>query len=338
MRGYPISLPLWRLYAPRIHLASRPPQPRNEIAPFALRRQGIVAAGKTRHSGIVNSRKRIPTPAGHPDAPERRLKLRPWSPVRVLCVALALLALPIAGHGAENPDIASRRAAERKDFTDAEITDGFFKIALGAEFHVEGRTDRIRKYDGPVRVFVQSRARPDRRSQIAAVVEDIRRRVNNLDIAMTADRATANLVVTLVRDRDLPRTIRTFYGRERARQIQRSLDPQCLSGFRKDETFHILKSDVIIVVDAGDFVFYDCAYEELLQALGPINDDDSVPWTMFNDDVQMGFFDVYDQYLLNILYDPRIRPGMSADEVRGLLPEILPAVRAWVGEANALPH
>ena len=59
----------------------------------------------------------------------------------------------------------------------------------------------------------------------------------------------------------------------------------------------------IIVADAGEFVFYDCIYEELLQSLGPINDDTTVPWTMFNDDVQMGFFDLYDQYLLNILYD-----------------------------------
>ena len=58
---------------------------------------------------------------------------------------------------------------------------------------------------------------------------------------------------------------------------------------------------MILPVDAGEFTFYDCAYEELLQALGAINDDRSVPWTMFNDDVQMGFFDVYDQYLLNIL-------------------------------------
>ncbi len=80
--------------------------------------------------------------------------------------------------------------------------------------------------------------------------------------------------------------------------------PQCLSGFRKDETFRITHSDVILVVDAGDFIFYDCVYEELLQALGPINDTNAVPWTMFNDDVQMGFFDVYDQYILNILYDP----------------------------------
>ena len=69
------------------------------------------------------------------------------------------------------------------------------------------------------------------------------------------------------------------------------------------------------MADAGDFIFYDCVYEELLQALGPINDDATVPWTMFNDDVQLGFFDVYDQYLLNILYHPRIRPGMTRAEV-----------------------
>ncbi len=63
-------------------------------------------------------------------------------------------------------------------------------------------------------------------------------------------------------------------------------------------------------------MFYDCLYEELLQALGPINDDKTVPWTMFNDDVQMGFFDLYDQYLLNILYDRRVRPGMTRNQVR----------------------
>jgi hypothetical protein len=56
---------------------------------------------------------------------------------------------------------------------------------------------------------------------------------------------------------------------------------------------------------------------------------------MFNDDVQMGFFDVYDQYLINILYDPRIRPGMTKAEVEALLPEIFPTVRAWVARVNS---
>ena len=87
---------------------------------------------------------------------------------------------------------------------------------------------------------------------------------------------------------------------------------------------------MILPVDDGDFQFYDCAYEELLQGLGIINDDGTVPWTMFNDNVQMGFFDVYDQYLVNILYDPRVRQGMTKDQVDTLLPEVMPTVRAWV--------
>jgi hypothetical protein len=50
----------------------------------------------------------------------------------------------------------------------------------------------------------------------------------------------------------------------------------------------------------------------------------------------MGFFDVYDQYLLNILYDPRIRPGMTKEEVGKLLPEVLPKVRVWIANTNAV--
>jgi hypothetical protein len=147
-------------------------------------------------------------------------------------------------------------------------------------------------------------------------------------------RQDANVMVTLVRDRDIEKTIRQFYGREQANKIVRSLEPQCLSGFRKDDLFRIQRSDVIIAVDAGDFIFYDCVYEELLQALGPINDDDDLPWTMFNDEVQKGFFDIYDQYLLNILYDPRIRAGMSKEQVKELLPVVLADVRAWVAKVN----
>jgi hypothetical protein len=253
-----------------------------------------------------------------------------------MLVAAACLAPTLIPAHAEPAQIAKNRKAEKKDFTDQQIIDGFFKTVFGAEFHVAGRTDRIRKYDVPVRVYIDSRAKPDRRRQVAEVIADIGAKVRNLDIAVTQNRKEANATVTLVRDRDLEKTIRSFYGRARAKTILQSLEPQCLSGFRKDDFFRIVKSDVIIVTDAGDFIFYDCVYEEILQSLGPINDDSSVPWTMFNDDVQMGFFDIYDQYILNILYDPRIRPGMSADEVRRLLPQILPDVRAWVAKVNGL--
>jgi hypothetical protein len=250
-------------------------------------------------------------------------------------LAIACPAIPIAQ--AEDPQISTRRALERKAFSDSEIIEGFFRIAFGAELAVGAEPHRIRRFEGPVRVYVDSRARPDRSSEVTEVVERIRASIQHLDIAITDDRSAANMVVTLVRDRDLPQTIQKFFGRVQARRIESSLTPQCLSSFRKDEAYRIVRADVILVADVGDFVFFDCVYEELLQALGPINDDASVPWSMFNDDVNLGFFGIYDQYLLNILYDPRIRPGMTRAEVQAALPEVLKSVRTWVAEVNKLP-
>ena len=258
-----------------------------------------------------------------------------------LTAALAAIALsetPVPSAAvAEVPAIAQRQRTEKKIFTDSEIIEGFLKIAFGAEYHLAGRVDRIRKYEAPVRVFADG-ARADRKAQLARIVADIAARVQHLDIAMAGDNDDANVLVKLVRDRDLYRTITTFYGSERAKEIRSSLDPQCLSGFRKNERFEIEHSDVILTVDNGDFVFFDCAYEELLQSLGPINDTSSVPWTMFNDNVSMGYFDVYDQYLLNLLYDPRIKAGMTVQEVRAVLPDVLADVRAWVRKVNNLPE
>jgi hypothetical protein len=258
---------------------------------------------------------------------------------RIALLALATLAfgadIATTAAAGELPAVTSRQRTEKKSFTDGEIVEGFLKTAFGAEYHLAGRVDRIRRFDGPVRVFADS-DRADRKAQLAKVVADIGSRVRHLDIAMTNASEAANVRVKMVRDRDLHRTIASFYGAEKAREIRTSLDPQCLSGFRKNDHFEIEHSDVILTVDNGDFTFLDCAYEELLQSLGPINDTPSVPWTMFNDNVSMGYFDVYDQYILNLLYDPRIRPGMTLPEVKAVLPEVLADVRAWVKRVNDL--
>jgi hypothetical protein len=266
--------------------------------------------------------------------PRRSLSL--WTLAAALgAIALGEILAPCTAF-ADIPAIAQRQRTEKKIFTDSEIIEGFLKIAFGAEYHLAGRVDRIRKYDGPVRVFADGN-RADRKAQLSKIVADIASRVQHLDIAMADSLDDANVQVKLVRDRDLHRTITTFYGSERAKEIRSSLDPQCLSGFRKNEKFEIEHSDVILTVDNGDFVFFDCAYEELLQSLGPINDTASVPWTMFNDNVSMGYFDVYDQYLLNLLYDPRIKAGMTVQEVRAALPDVLADVRTWVRKVNNLP-
>jgi hypothetical protein len=265
----------------------------------------------------------------------RRLSLR----LPILAAILAVIAAGDAATAAaaENATIAAKKRAERKDFSDTEIVEGFMKTAFGAEFQLAGRVDRIRKYATPVRVFAEG-ASPARRAQLAKVVADIGMHIQHLDITISETREAATIEVRLVRDRDLYPTIARLYGNERAREIRTSLDPQCLSSFRKNDKFEIEHSDVILATDVSDFTFLDCAYEELLQALGPINDTGSVPWTMFNDQVQMGFFDVYDQYILNLLYDPRIAPGMTVEQVKAVLPEALGDARAFVRMVNNLPE
>lgn len=263
-------------------------------------------------------------------------RLVPSTILSLAVLALAVPALSTTAAHAENAEIARLRAAQRLSFTDAEISDGFFKTAFGAEMQLAGRTDRIRKYEWPVRIAAEGHAQPNRAAQVAAIVADIRAHIANLDISVMTKPTSANVVVRLVRNQDIGRTIRTYFGKK-AGQIENKLDPQCLSGYRKDAKYRIEHSDVILPADAGDFIFYDCAYEEILQSLGPINDDPTVPWTMFNDNVHAGFFDVYDQYLLNILYDPRVRAGMTAKEVQSLLPQIMPTVRGFVAKTNGLP-
>src|SRR6185369_14768621 len=135
---------------------------------------------------------------------------------------------------ADNAGIVQRQRTEKKTFTDNEIVEGFLNTAFGAEYHLAGRVDRIRRYDGPVRVFADG-TRTDRKTQLSKIVADIAARVQHLDIAMAETVEDANVQVKLVRDRDLQRTIATFYGSERAKEIRSSLDPQCLSGFRKNE-------------------------------------------------------------------------------------------------------
>src|SRR5580704_9707273 len=132
------------------------------------------------------------------------------SSVWIFAFALAALALGTimwpSPASAEIPAIASRQRAEKKSFTDGEIADGFLKTAFGAEYHLAGRVDRIRKYDTPVRVFADGN-RPDRKAQLEKVVADIGQRVAHLDIAMAESNDAANVVVKMVRDRDLNRTI-----------------------------------------------------------------------------------------------------------------------------------
>lgn len=70
-----------------------------------------------------------------------------------------------------------------------------------------------------------------------------------------------------------------------------------------------------------------CFHEEISQSLGLFNDDPTVRPSIFNDDDEFALLTTHDELLLRILYDPRLRPGMSAAEAMPIVRRIIHDIR-----------
>lgn len=65
-----------------------------------------------------------------------------------------------------------------------------------------------------------------------------------------------------------------------------------------------------------DLLRLSCIHEELAQGLGLTNDSPAARPSIFNDDEEFALLTTHDELLLKMLYDPRMRPGMTAAEAR----------------------
>ncbi|MFV0303346.1 MAG: DUF2927 domain-containing protein [Paracoccus sp. (in: a-proteobacteria)] len=65
-----------------------------------------------------------------------------------------------------------------------------------------------------------------------------------------------------------------------------------------------------------------CIHEELAQGMGLANDSPGSRPSIFNDDEEFALLTLHDELLLRILYDRRLRPGMSQDEAAPIVREI----------------
>ncbi len=65
-----------------------------------------------------------------------------------------------------------------------------------------------------------------------------------------------------------------------------------------------------------------CIQEEMTQALGLANDGPDIRPSIFNDDEEFATLTRHDEILLKMLYDPRLRVGMTPDHARPLLKQV----------------
>jgi len=86
----------------------------------------------------------------------------------------------------------------------------------------------------------------------------------------------------------------------------------------------------LIRAEHPDLVRLSCIHEEIAQGLGLPNDSPRARPSIFNDDDEFALLTHHDELLLKILYDPRLKPGMTADQAR---PVVRIITRELMGQA-----
>lgn len=78
---------------------------------------------------------------------------------------------------------------------------------------------------------------------------------------------------------------------------------------------HLYQRAVVLIRDElPDLLRLSCIHEEMAQAMGLPNDSPRARPSIFNDDEEFALLTSQDEQMLRMLYDPALRPGMTAAE------------------------
>jgi hypothetical protein len=209
-------------------------------------------------------------------------------------------------------------------YSDAELIDGFTRTVFGSEYSTFGwQSWLVKKFTVPVFLYVDDRSGSRRGGEVRRFVRSLPQLIDGLEVHLVDRPQDANYRV-FVLDRASYRDVVTaeIYGRPSSNFAPGKCLVRVISNRNGIE-----RSDAAIVADEGEFLFQRCMVEEILQGLGPVNDDAALAESVFNDESAASTFTGFDRHILNMLYHPLIEPGMTKAEVGRVLPEVAAEVR-----------
>jgi Protein of unknown function (DUF2927) len=227
-------------------------------------------------------------------------------------------------------------------FTADDLVRDFVRVALYDEYvDLGGRFVRsetpalLRRWDRPVRVGVMTglSVPPEQgardRANVAGFTQRLAR-LTGMDMTMGAD-DDVNFLVLFMNSAERAAFAKQVSARypDFAPAVMSALhdtplDTFCTAYAFSDPAWPSAYSAVIILIRAEHppLTKLSCVHEEMAQAMGLPNDSPDARPSLFNDNLEFALLTDHDAILLRMLYDPRLRPGMTAAEVRPLLPAI----------------
>ena len=237
------------------------------------------------------------------------------------------------------------------------LAENFVRIALYDEFvPVSGdlvareTASRLRRWEAPVRVSLvfgdsvdEAQRTADRAAVAALTVRLAEASGHDVAVAETG----GNMAVFVVNEDE-----RLALGPQ-LRALVPGITPEVITAIRhmpgstfclmialsSDSSPYVYRSAVAVVrAEHPPLLRKSCFHEEIAQGLGLANDSPQARPSIFNDDEEFAFLTEQDALMLRILYDPRLRPGMTAAEALPIVQTIAQELRPDQSVEQVLPE
>ncbi len=182
----------------------------------------------------------------------------------------------------------------------------FEQLAFYTEFGGPQRQGRLVKWDRPILVTLTGPGAAKFHTEIEAQIEELRR-LSGLFIQFVAfgdQRANMNIFLYYWKQLEALRGSSSCYLE------------------LHDRRFRASKANIYIPIDNAAERKH-CIVEELTQGLGLTNDTSIIQGSIFNDNSWRSSLHSTDEYMVSLLYDKRLIPGMTVAQAYGIYaPEI----------------
>ena len=225
-------------------------------------------------------------------------------------------------------------------FNDRVLAENFIRIALYDEYArgnagpVQRQTaSRLRRWETPVRVGLRFGASvsPSARATDTARVRSYLARLSRLTgHPIALNDSSPNFFVYIVNEDErralgpvAAAALPGLSAGEVAGITNMPISTYCLVyAMSEGSSGRYSRAFAVIRAEHPDLLRLSCMHEEIAQALGLANDSPRARPSIFNDDDEFALLTRHDELLLQMLYDPRLTPGMTLDQARPIIAQM----------------
>ena len=219
-------------------------------------------------------------------------------------------------------------------FSTRDVVENFMRIAQYADrgglLVAEATASKLQRWERPVtlRVEIGPSVSPEQAARDRAMIGQFAARLQRVTGHPIGIASSGGNFTVLILNEDERRA----YG-PRLRQLMPGLSAATTSAIinmppsvyclvvARDEggSSAYVQAVAVIRAEHPDLLLQSCVHEELAQGLGLANDSPRARPSVFNDDEEFALLTRMDEILLRILYDRRLRPGMTEAEARPIV-------------------